>query len=329
MELVTISEVSRHYQVTTRTLRYYEQLGLISSSKLEGYAYRTYNQCALRRLQQIIILRKLNIPLKQIASILENEDVRATVEIFKERVKEVTGRIDSLTTIKEIILKLIEGLENSHQLDINQNMLNDEALLREVASLSLTYLDLKEDKSMKDLNKAAETLQTIENVRIVHVPPFTVASSHFIGENPEEHAGKQLYQFVQESQLYNVKPDARVFGFNHPNPSNERPFYGYEFWVTIPEEWDVPAPLVKKKFAGGLYAAHTITLDNFQEWELLSRWVYQDNPKVEANTLDDNGEFMNGLLEEHLNYVYHCHLNQPWNDQNQIDLLFPIKLKNS
>lgn len=91
---------------------------------------------------------------------------------------------------------------------------------------------------------------------------------------------------MQESQLYNVKPDARVFGFNHPNPSHERPFYGYELWVTIPEEWDVPAPLVKKQFAGGLFAAHMITLDNFQEWELLSRWVHQDNPKVEANSLD-------------------------------------------
>lgn len=38
---------------------------------------------------------------------------------------------------------------------------------------------------MNDLNKASETLQKIDNVRIVHVPPFTVASSHFIGENPE------------------------------------------------------------------------------------------------------------------------------------------------
>ncbi|WII37590.1 MerR family transcriptional regulator [Paenibacillus thiaminolyticus] len=327
MELVTISEVSRLYRVTTRTLRYYEQLGLIKSSKVEGYAYRTYNQPAIQRLQQIIILRKLNIPLKQIASILENEDVATAVDIFKERVKEVSGRIESLTTIKEIIIKLIEGLENSHQLDINQNILNDEAILREVGSLSLTYLDLKEDKSMKDLNKASEKLQILENVRVIHVPPCTVASSHYIGENPEEYAGEQLAQFLQKSQLYSIKPDARVFGFNHPNPSNDRPFYGYEVWVTIPEDMDVPAPLVKKQYTGGLYAAHTITLGNFHEWEMLSRWVHRDNPKYEANTLDDNGEFMGGLLEEHLNYVYHCHLNWPESDEHQIDLLYPIMLK--
>lgn len=36
---------------------------------------------------------------------------------------------------------------------------------------------------------------------------------------------------------------------------------------------------------------------------------------------------MGGLLEEHLNYVYHSHLNWPESDEYQLDLLFPIKLK--
>lgn len=149
-----------------------------------------------------------------------------------------------------------------------------------------------------------------------------------MGENPEENAGEQLAEFLKKSRLYNVKPDARVFGFNHPNPSDEKPYYGYEFWVTIPAEMEVPAPLVKKRFAGGMYAAHTITLGNFHEWKWLSDWVH-NHPKYEANMLNDHGEFMGGLLEEHLNYVYHCHLNWPESDEHQLDLLFPVKLKNS
>lgn len=326
MELTTISEVSKAYQVTTRTLRYYEQLGLLESTKVEGYAYRTYHQDSLRRLQQIMILRKLNIPLKQIARILENDDTAATVDIFKERVNEVAGRIESLTTIRGIMVKLIEALEKSHKFKINQELLSNEVLLREMDSLSLTYLDLKEDQTMNQLNKARGNLQVLENVRIVHVPPGTVAASHYVGENPEEHAGEQLAQFIQQSQLYHIKPDARVFGFNHPNPSKEKPDYGYELWVTIPEEMEVPAPLVKKQTAGGLYAAHTITLGNFHEWDLLARWVH-NHEKYEANELDDQGKYMGGCLEEHLNYVYHCHLNWPDSDEHQLDLLFPIKLK--
>ncbi|MBY9078798.1 effector binding domain-containing protein [Paenibacillus sp. HN-1] len=329
MELVTISEVSRSFQVTTRTLRYYEQLGLIESTKKEGYAYRTYDDLSLQRLRQIMILRKLGVPLRQVATILDHEDAVVAIDIFKERVEQAASRIESLTTIKEIMMKLIEELERNNVLQIKPDIWCDEALLHEIESLSLTCLDLKEEKSMKDLNKAAEQLQVLDNVRIVHVPPGTVAASHYEGENPEEHAGNQLAEFLQRSQLYSIKPDARVFGFNHPNPSHERPYYGYELWVTIPEDMEVPAPLLKKQYSGGLYAAHTITLGNFHEWKLLSDWVCQDNPKYEPDLLADNGEFMGGSLEEHLNYVYHCHLNWPESDEHQLDLLFPVKLKNS
>lgn len=328
MELATISEVSRFFQVTTRTLRYYEELGLIASTKKEGYAYRTYDKASLRRLEQIMILRKLSIPLKQIAIILEHEDAAAAVDIFKERVKELTSTIESLATIKEIITRLIEELERNHALEINRDLLCDESMLHEIDSLSLSHFDPREEKSMNDLNAAAAKLQKLENVRMIHVPPCTVAASHYVGENPEENAGEQLAEFLKKSRLYNVKPDARVFGFNHPNPSDEKPYYGYEFWVTIPAEMEVPAPLVKKRFAGGMYAAHTITLGNFHEWKWLSDWVH-NHPKYEANMLNDHGEFMGGLLEEHLNYVYHCHLNWPESDEHQLDLLFPVKLKNS
>ncbi|KGE19663.1 effector binding domain-containing protein [Paenibacillus wynnii] len=327
MDLVTISEVSRLFQVTTRTLRYYEQLGLIGSTKKEGYAYRTYDQFSLQRLQQIMILRKLSIPLKQIAVILENEDAVTAVDIFKEKVKDLNSKIESLETIKGILSRLIEGLEKNHVLEINADLLSDETLIESLSSLS--QFDLKEEKSMTDLNKAAEKAVTLENVRIVHVPPCTVAASHYIGENPEEHAGEWLAEFMQKIGLYSIKPEARVFGFNHPSPSPDRPHYGYELWVTIPDDLDVPAPLVKKRVAGGLYAAHTITLGNFHEWKLLSDWVCQDNAKYEANTLNDHGENMGGLLEEHLNYVYHCHHNWPESDEHQLDLLFPIQLKES
>lgn len=328
MELTTISEVSRFFQLTTRTLRYDEQLGLIKSTNKEGYAYRTYDSVSIQRLQQIVILRKLSIPLKQIAAILEHEDAVAAVDIFKERVRELTGRIESLATIKEIIEKLIEELERNQGLEIDRNLLCSENLLREIDSLSSTDFNLKEEKSMNDLNKAEEKLQKLENVRIVHVPPCTIAASHYVGENPEENAGEQLAEFVQKSQLYHIKPDARVFGFNHPNPSDDRPHYGYELWVTIPADMDVPAPLVKKQFAGGMFAAHMITLGNFHEWKWVADWVRHDNPKYEDNSLNDNGELMGGLLEEHLNYVYHCHLNWPESDEHQLDLLYPVKLKN-
>ena len=74
MELQTISQVSKQFKISTRTLRYYEQIGLIKSSVKEDYSYRTYDEGTILRLKQIIFLRKLRIPLKSIAEILPSEN---------------------------------------------------------------------------------------------------------------------------------------------------------------------------------------------------------------------------------------------------------------
>ena len=70
MEYLTISQVSRKYGVTPRMLRYYEKLGLIKAGRREDYAYRIYDEEAVRRLQQILIFRKLRLSLKEIAVLL-------------------------------------------------------------------------------------------------------------------------------------------------------------------------------------------------------------------------------------------------------------------
>ncbi len=45
MELQTISQVSKDFSISTRTLRYYEQIGLITAVRKEDFAYRVYDIC--------------------------------------------------------------------------------------------------------------------------------------------------------------------------------------------------------------------------------------------------------------------------------------------
>jgi Predicted transcriptional regulators len=64
--LIKIKDISDRYDITARTLRYYEDMGLISSTRSESYAYRLYDETAVKRIEQILILRKLNISIKDI-----------------------------------------------------------------------------------------------------------------------------------------------------------------------------------------------------------------------------------------------------------------------
>lgn len=324
-QLTTITQVTQAYGVSTRTLRYYEQIGLLQSRKQADYAYRVYDEAALLRLRQILLLRRLRIPLRQIGGLLGDMQARQAIALLLAHADSLGAEMEALAVIRTQVLRLARALDGRHI----QATYDADAMQSALATLAMETErpTQKEDVTMDTLDKANETLGQAQRIRILRLPPCTVAASHYIGENPETMAGKPLEAFAREAQLYKRKPDARMFGFNHPNPSADAPHYGYEIWVTIPPDMDVPAPLVKKQFEGGLYAAHTIVMGDFHEWELLVKWVTQGNTKYESAALDDMGEVMSGLLEEHLNWAYNVEMGWPGGDENQLDLLFPVKVK--
>ena len=53
MDLQTISQVSKAYDISPRMLRYYEQAGLLNSLRNENNDYRYFDNVALKRVQQI------------------------------------------------------------------------------------------------------------------------------------------------------------------------------------------------------------------------------------------------------------------------------------
>lgn len=328
MEMMTVSEVSKKFDISTRMLRYYEKIGIIKSFKKEDYAYRIYDEEAVRRLQLVIVMRKLRVPLKQIAVMLDSNDCREMLEILLQNISELGDEIKALETIRGILQSFAQKLDNRSRLNSSCSLIDDNELVQLSNALRLSKHKLKEEHHMNDLNAVNDTLGRNINVRIVLLPPYTVASCHYIGENPEEAVHKMMDEFIRESRLYEIKPDSRMFGFNHPSPSEQREHYGYEVWVTIPNDMEVPNPLTKKEFKGGLYAAHTIDFPNFNEWGLLNNWV--NTSEIYRDNLSELGdEIMMGALEEHLNKIYESHRGNCEDNRidGKIDLLLPIKFK--
>ncbi len=59
MALVRINDVVDNFGVSSRTLRYYEETGLLWSARPDNKPLRYYDAAALERLKQLIVLRKL------------------------------------------------------------------------------------------------------------------------------------------------------------------------------------------------------------------------------------------------------------------------------
>ncbi len=318
--LMTISEMSSTFGISTRMLRYYEQVGLLASTRRYDYAYRVYDENAVRRLKQIIVLRKLRISVKQMTEIFGNNSLSRAVDIFLESIGEIDSEMTALNTIRRLLIGLVARLSSYADNPDGLNTLQDDDILEAISALNLSDNRLRGESDMENLNGASEKLAALKNVRILHLPPMTVAAYNYFGENPEDNALKVFNEFVMQRQLQRVKPDLRVLGFNNPSPRGNET-YGYEFWVTIPEGMDVPEPLKKLHFAGGLYAAHCIRMGDLHEWQLLDRWV-KDSEEYDYDEREPYG--MGGCLEEHLN-AFTYYENGARGGIIQLDLMIPVK----
>ena len=70
----TVKDVSRITKVSIRTLRYYDEIGLLKPTELTDAGYRLYDNRALERLQEIMFFRELEIPLEDIKNIMDHPD---------------------------------------------------------------------------------------------------------------------------------------------------------------------------------------------------------------------------------------------------------------
>ncbi len=66
----SIQEIARLAGTTSRTLRHYDDIGLLPPSRIAANGYRHYDAAALVRLQRILLLRELGLGLPQIGEVL-------------------------------------------------------------------------------------------------------------------------------------------------------------------------------------------------------------------------------------------------------------------
>ncbi len=72
--MMTVNEVSKLTGVSVRSLHHYDAIGLLKPARVTEAGYRLYGENELARLQNILLFRELQFPLKQIRTILDSPD---------------------------------------------------------------------------------------------------------------------------------------------------------------------------------------------------------------------------------------------------------------
>ncbi len=222
-----------------------------------------------------------------------------------EDLKQNAAVYDSLVVLVE---KLIQNIKEAKSLE--QVFLSIETL---ATIIDLCYVNAPKNNLFERIVPMSE--ERLSNVRIVRLPAMTVASYCAESASPEDDCFKVHSKFVLENNLHKWS-GFRQFGFNNPSPTEDNPIYGYECWVTIPDDFHVPAPFTKKQFSGGLYASISTDMNEIGErWQMLFNWC-KNSDKYDI-------DFSCQWLEE-CSMDYETFIS---GKEQQLDLLVPINIK--
>lgn len=112
----SIADVARMSGVTARTLRHYDDIGLLAPAYVGANGYRYYEDAQLLRLQQVLVLRELGLGLAEIAEAVDSEpDTLAALERRHARLLE---ECDRLARMADTVARTIAELEGKTTMTI-------------------------------------------------------------------------------------------------------------------------------------------------------------------------------------------------------------------
>lgn len=107
----TVQKLGRLAGISTRTLRYYDEIGILKPARINSSGYRIYGKEEVDRLQQILFYRELGVSLDSIKNIITSpsfDGVDALRE-HREKLLEKRKQLDLLITNVDKTISLTEG----------------------------------------------------------------------------------------------------------------------------------------------------------------------------------------------------------------------------
>src|SRR6478735_11063289 len=105
LDELTVGEVAERFGITVRTLHHYDDIGLLTPSRRAASGYRVYTSADLMRLSQVIVYRRLELSLDEIASLLDEGNEVSHLVRQRER---VMSRLDEMKALVEAIDQALE-----------------------------------------------------------------------------------------------------------------------------------------------------------------------------------------------------------------------------
>lgn len=253
--LIKIRDVSLKYDISARTLRYYEDTGLINSSRSDEYAYRLYDDKALKRLEQILILRKLNISVRDIKRIFNTNESDIVLEVLSQKITDIDNEVVLLSELRDILLNFIELIEKSDfQNESDIKKLYEKSKDIEQQIINVDYQG--KTSNVQRLVAITDKLEKNPDVHIIYLPPMRVLSSFtkksYIDDGfyyTSDVTG--FFRWIDTNLPISLPGSHEVFDFQNTFIRNK---YQPAAMKKVPDDFINNTPYVDYTFGGGLFA---------------------------------------------------------------------------
>lgn len=310
MELIRINDVVETFGISSRTLRYYEQAGILWSAHPDNKSQRYYDSDALERLKQIIVLRKLQIPIKDIAKIYKDENTASLIQAFVDKLDSLDREIASLSDLRKIVDEFLHKM-----LMMGIKKISAITLLYEETERRLSPVEIKTSVTYEELTRVSREALKLHDVRIIELPPMHMLTSQLKSSKMND---------LNADNMQNMFSDYGLM----PSPGLRNCFYlkkpddQWLMLIKIPDEFVNTTPYVDEQFEGGLYAIASSFMEDMDETFILLRKFITENEYFELDTDKNNNLRRIEMIEEIL----------PWNIANQLnryqqDVYIPIRIK--
>ncbi len=113
-----IGELAKRTGITVRTLHHYDEIGLLRPSDRTLSGHRLYGAKDVLRLQRIVSLRALGLPLAEIGPILERRDF-SLARVLERHAQRIGERIDESRRLKRLIESVLEKLRSRRAVPVD------------------------------------------------------------------------------------------------------------------------------------------------------------------------------------------------------------------
>lgn len=250
--VVAIHRLAEQMGLTSRTLRHWESEGLFKSERDTSSGWRVYDEHALSCIRITAILRKIDIPIKDIKSVIANPSLAQLRKVIENKIAEVKQRNAEVVSFQQQLDQVLKFFKQQPE----DGFLNLDRILNEMEDIWMS------------------SLQESSVIKIITLPPMRVAYSIAVGTSPEDEAMGPVLEWIKSSNLLST---ARFFGGNvKPMPTRAGTPYGYGMCATIPDGISVPEHLKEMVLPGGLFALLESSEDVSLSWNTLMNELAKD-----------------------------------------------------